>query len=617
MEPTQFGNYTLIERISHGGMAEVFRAKSFGEAGFEREVALKVLLPQLASDQEFITMLIDEAKIAGQLNHTNIAQIFDLGVTDGRYFIVQEYVRGQDLRAILRHKAQTKTKLQIETACYIAFKVCEGLFYAHNKKDSTGNPLRVVHRDISPHNILISAEGEVKIIDFGIAKAEGRSTQTMAGLVKGKFAYMSPEQVRGLPVDHRSDIFATGILLYEMLTNRSLYRRGTEFETLKRARTAHADPPSILRAEVPPELDKIVLKALARHVHDRYQNADEFRNALWSFAREHDAYSGGGIVSVIRAGTKGDSSSEHTVQLEEEDAKLELASEVSAVDEIEEAVKSSRDVTTENRSGKRNSRNNNRMRNAATTINDDEDELESSTIVDPSFLHLPEDRRQLLPDGVERAMLDKVATQRQPGILVDVETDKMVRNVGTSPGEDTSESLTPITNRALPRSTLPQEERPTTAFDSPVSSVPEHDIEILSESEISDIHISVEVDFNNSAKKSTPVPRDTVPGVLNRTNIPVPQKRASSDSLPLLPSTGSVAKELPTPPIPAQDSIPLLFNKTESVRSHALPKPVNKRRSSSALELTRKSPKRMYSFLLAVLVLAFACAATGFLLFGS
>ncbi len=292
MEPKQFGNYTLLERVSHGGMAEVFRAKSFGEAGFEREVALKLLLPSMASDKEFVDMLIDEAKIAGQLNHANIAQIFDLGAVDGRYYIVQEFVQGQDLRAVLKRKSATKTKLKVSTACHIAIKVCEGLHYAHNKQDHFGKRLNLVHRDISPHNILISNEGEVKIIDFGIAKADGRSTQTMAGLVKGKFAYMSPEQIRGLPVDHRSDVFATGILLHEMLTSRPLFQAGTEFETLKRARAAHADPPSSLNPEVPPELDAIALKALARHVDDRYQSARELRDELWAFARANNAFAG-------------------------------------------------------------------------------------------------------------------------------------------------------------------------------------------------------------------------------------------------------------------------------------------------------------------------------------
>lgn len=365
MEAKQFGNYTLVERISHGGMAEVYRAKSFGEAGFEREVALKVLLPQIASDDEFVTMLIDEAKIAGQLNHTNIAQIFDLGVTDGRYYIVQEYVRGQDLRAILKHKAKNRTHFEIPTACYVALKVCEGLHYAHNKRDNLGNPLKVVHRDISPHNILISSEGEVKIIDFGIAKAEGRSTQTLAGLVKGKFAYMSPEQIRGLPVDHRSDVFATGIILYEMLTTRSLFRRGTEFETLKMARSAKANPPSFLRSEVPPALDAIVLKALARHVHDRYQSADELRNALWSFAKDHDAYRRGGILSELpmdRAATvESLDMSIQDMSVQDMSIQVELASEVSAIGEYD--IESSMPI--------------------AEAPVDDEYDFENPTIVDP------------------------------------------------------------------------------------------------------------------------------------------------------------------------------------------------------------------------------------------
>ena len=313
MEPIQVGNYTLLERISHGGMAEVFRAKSFGEAGFEREVALKVLLPSVASDQEFVNMLIDEAKIAGQLNHANIAQIFDLGVADNRYYIVQEYVKGKDLRAILKYKLSKKAHLDVAKACYIALKVCEGLFYAHNKEDAGGSPLNLVHRDISPHNILISDEGEVKIIDFGIAKAEGRATQTMAGLVKGKFAYMSPEQIRGLPVDHRSDIFATGILLHEMLTTRPLFSRSSEFETLKRARSAMADPPSQVNPKVPAALDTIVLKALARHVDDRYQTAQQFRDALWAFAREHNAFA-----------TDGNTASNSMSAPEGSDANLEI-----------------------------------------------------------------------------------------------------------------------------------------------------------------------------------------------------------------------------------------------------------------------------------------------------
>jgi serine/threonine-protein kinase len=280
-----FGKYQLLDRISYGGMAEVFRATTSGAAGFERTVAIKLLLPNVAMDQEFITMLIDEAKIAGQLSHANIAQIFDLGMAEGRYYIVQEYVPGYDLRALLKFLGKTGRRLSIAQACHIILKVCEGLEYAHNKRDPQGEPLNLVHRDVSPQNVLVSYEGEVKLIDFGIAKAEGRSTRTLAGLVKGKFAYMSPEQIRGLPVDRRSDVFATGIVLHELLTSKPLFRRKSEFETLKRARSGVIDPPSALNPEVPAALDEIVLRSLARHVEDRYQSAVDLRDALWEFSR--------------------------------------------------------------------------------------------------------------------------------------------------------------------------------------------------------------------------------------------------------------------------------------------------------------------------------------------
>lgn len=284
-QPIEFGKYTLLERISHGGMAEVFRAKTRGTAGFERVVAIKLLLPQVADDADFVTMLIDEAKIAGQLSHANIAQIFDLGQVDGRYYIVQEYVPGRDLRAIFQHLDERHGRLSVAQACHIILKVCEALDYAHNKRDPAGQPLHLVHRDISPQNVIVSHEGEVKLIDFGIVKAEGRATKTLAGLVKGKFAYMSPEQIRGLPVDRRSDVFACGILLHELLTGRPLFKRSTEFETLQRARVGEIEPPSRTNHDVSPDLDRVVLKALARHVDDRYQTAIALRDDLWEVVR--------------------------------------------------------------------------------------------------------------------------------------------------------------------------------------------------------------------------------------------------------------------------------------------------------------------------------------------
>jgi serine/threonine protein kinase len=264
-------------------MAEVFKAKVVGVEGFERIVALKRILPHIAEDEEFITMFIDEAKIAVQLQHANIAQIFDLGKVDDAYFIALEYVQGRDLRGIfddLRRHTQTMPLPQV---CYVIMQVCEGLDYAHNKRDAQGRALNLVHRDISPQNVLIGYEGEVKLIDFGIAKAAGKASKTQAGILKGKFGYMSPEQVRGLPIDRRSDIFALGIILYEMLTGQRLFVGESDFSTLEKVRNVEIIPPSSLNAKIPEPLERIVLKALAKDLEDRYQNALDLHDDLQAF----------------------------------------------------------------------------------------------------------------------------------------------------------------------------------------------------------------------------------------------------------------------------------------------------------------------------------------------
>jgi len=282
-QPTPFGKYYLLERINVGGMAEVFKAKVVGVEGFERIVALKRILPHIAEDEEFITMFIDEAKIAVQLQHANIAQIFDLGKVDDAYFIALEYVQGRDLRGIfddLRRHTQTMPLPQV---CYVIMQVCEGLDYAHNKRDAQGRALNLVHRDISPQNVLIGYEGEVKLIDFGIAKAAGKASKTQAGILKGKFGYMSPEQVRGLPIDRRSDIFALGIILYEMLTGQRLFVGESDFSTLEKVRNVEIVPPSSLNAKIPEPLERIVLKALAKDLEDRYQNALDLHDDLQAF----------------------------------------------------------------------------------------------------------------------------------------------------------------------------------------------------------------------------------------------------------------------------------------------------------------------------------------------
>ncbi|MDH5671676.1 MAG: protein kinase [Myxococcales bacterium] len=282
-QPIPFGKYYLLERINVGGMAEVFKAKATGVEGFERMVAVKRILPSIAEDEEFITMFIDEAKIAVQLTHANIAQIFDLGRFDSSYYIALEYVHGKDMRAIFNRARSRGEQLPVPMACYGIMKVCEGLDYAHNKRDAAGSFLNLVHRDVSPQNILFSYEGEVKIIDFGIAKAAGKAGKTQAGILKGKFGYMSPEQVQGMEIDRRSDIFGVGICLYELLTGERLFVGESDFATLEKVRNVDIMPPSTYNRRIPDELEKIVLKALARDRDHRHQTAMQLHDELQSF----------------------------------------------------------------------------------------------------------------------------------------------------------------------------------------------------------------------------------------------------------------------------------------------------------------------------------------------
>lgn len=290
-KPIPFGDYFLLEKLNTGGMAEVFKAKTFGVEGFERIVAVKKILPSISEDKEFISMFIDEAKIAGQLTHANIAQIYDLGNINDDYYIALEYVAGHDLRVIFDRCVRNSRKLDIACVCYIISKICEGLDYAHNKKDSNGEPMNIIHRDISPQNILLSYEGDCKLIDFGIAKATNKSSATQVGILKGKFSYMSPEQVSGKTnIDRRSDIFALGIVLFEMLTLKRLFLGSSDFETLEKIRKVEVSPPTLYNSDIPEDLEDIVLKALEKDVNQRYQTANELQEALQRFMFRHNLY---------------------------------------------------------------------------------------------------------------------------------------------------------------------------------------------------------------------------------------------------------------------------------------------------------------------------------------
>jgi serine/threonine protein kinase len=276
----KFGQYILLEKVAIGGMAELFKAKKVGIEGFERVLAIKRILPHISSDKEFIDMFIAEAKLVAHLSHKNVAQIYDFGKIGQNYFIAMEYIRGKDLRTLLARCQETNVHIPVDLSVFIAKEVLSALGYAHKQKDSSGRDLNLIHRDVSPQNILISYEGEIKVIDFGIAKAETHS-HTKTGMIKGKIAYMSPEQAWGKPIDHRSDIFSLGIVLYEMITGSRLFKGTTEINTLEMVREAKVEPfPPSLVAIVPSELESMVMKALSKDLQRRYQDASYMESDL-------------------------------------------------------------------------------------------------------------------------------------------------------------------------------------------------------------------------------------------------------------------------------------------------------------------------------------------------
>ena len=274
-----FGKYQLEKKLATGGMAEVWLAKQTGIEGFARHVVIKRILPHLAEDPEFVQMFLNEAKIASRFNHPNIAQIYDLGEQGGTYFIAMEFIHGEDLGRVMRRAWSTGQWVARHIALRVVADACGGLHYAHSRVDDQGRPLRVVHRDISPQNILISFDGAVKLVDFGIAKAADQVSMTKSGAIKGKFAYMAPEQAAGKPLDGRTDIFALGLVLYELVTGVRPLKRDSELATLQAALECKIELPSNV-AEVPHDLDDVVMRALAKAPDDRYRDAREFQKAL-------------------------------------------------------------------------------------------------------------------------------------------------------------------------------------------------------------------------------------------------------------------------------------------------------------------------------------------------
>ncbi|MGM0643109.1 MAG: protein kinase domain-containing protein [Thermodesulfobacteriota bacterium] len=272
-QPVRFGKYLLLDKIAAGGWAELYQGKLTGVEGFEKLIAIKMILPHLAQEKELIDCFIVEAKLAALLNHKNIVQIYDFGNIEGNYFIAMQYLYGKDLRRVI-NKAEIKENfLGLDYRLYIVSLICSGLSYAHGLKDLKGNYLNLIHRDITPQNILITYDGEVKIVDFGIAKAADRSSLTRIGTIKGKVAYMSPEQADGRPIDHRSDVFSTGILLYELVTGNRMFK-GDTMEILSKVRQCSFDPPEPTE-DIPEQVCTILNKALEKDPDRRYQSCDE------------------------------------------------------------------------------------------------------------------------------------------------------------------------------------------------------------------------------------------------------------------------------------------------------------------------------------------------------
>jgi eukaryotic-like serine/threonine-protein kinase len=275
--------YKILEKLDSGGMAEIYRGEAESIQGFKKQVAIKRILPQLTKNQKFVAMFLDEARLSLYLNHANIVHVFDIGRSGSTYFIVMEFVDGLNLRALSESLRRQNRRLDMARALYIMMEICKGLGYAHDMAGPDGKALGIVHRDVSPPNILLSKMGEVKLVDFGLAKAASQIEQTDPGVVKGKFSYLSPEAASGLDVDYHTDIFACGIILFEMLSGRRLFYGETDYQTVELVRQARVPSLPALNPEIPTELDQIVRRALARDIDQRYQHAYEMQDALAQF----------------------------------------------------------------------------------------------------------------------------------------------------------------------------------------------------------------------------------------------------------------------------------------------------------------------------------------------
>src|SRR5262249_27976541 len=289
----RLGKYEILALLALGGTAEIYLARIGGAAGFEKYVVVKCLHDHLADDTEFVKMFLDEARLAAYLDHSNIVQTMELGEHENRYYMVMEFLAGVSLAMVVRRTAERTTggKIPVPLALNMVAQACAGLHYAH-ERNANGKPLNIVHRDISPQNLVISFEGVVKIVDFGIAKAEMREPRTRSGTIKGKFAYMSPEQCVANNVDRRTDVFAAGVILHELLVGKRLFKKPSPYETYQAVIECAVPPPSTLNPDIDPELDPIVLQAVAKDKEDRFPSAEAFGHAILSYLHHRGKASG-------------------------------------------------------------------------------------------------------------------------------------------------------------------------------------------------------------------------------------------------------------------------------------------------------------------------------------
>jgi serine/threonine protein kinase len=297
-----FGKYHLLERLGRGGMAEVWKAKALGPMGYARKLVVKRILPELACDDEFVRMFVAEARLSASLNHRNIVQVYEFGDVAGEFYLAMEWVHGRDLNTLLRALKDRDAAPLVELAAYVTREVCRALAYAHALTDEDGHPLRLIHRDVSPSNVMIGFDGSVKLLDFGIAKALALASEnrTQVGVLKGKFGYMAPEQIEteGVDVDHRADLFVAGVVLWEMLTLRRLFKGTSDVQTIGLVRKAEVLPPSAVNPAVPPELDAVCMRALARDRDERFADCAEMAEALDDFVHRAK-FGAGGAARVM------------------------------------------------------------------------------------------------------------------------------------------------------------------------------------------------------------------------------------------------------------------------------------------------------------------------------